>query len=139
MPNISFFSDGLNFTLKDKRKIKTWLLELVSQEGKLIEEVNVIITTDEKLKAINEEFLKHFYYTDIITFQYDKNIVCGEIYISLERVKENASNLKSNWNEELHRVMAHGFLHMCGYSDKTDKEKLEMRSREDFYLNLRKF
>jgi len=99
--------------------------------------INYIFCTDAKLLQINREYLGHNYFTDIITFDLsdEVNRVAAEVYISLDRVKENAANQKVPFSKELHRVMFHGALHLCGYRDKTLSEKKRIRAAEDFYLN----
>ena len=139
MPKIHFFVDELDYSLEGEKLIRSWLTKLVKAEEKEIDEVNIIITSDEGLLKINQEFLKHDFYTDIITFQNEGELLSGEIYISLDRVRENALTNEVEVSSELHRVMAHGMLHMAGYGDKTPNEKKVMRAREDFYLNLREF
>ena len=87
---------------------------------------------------INQDYLQHDYYTDIITFDYVKGkTISGDIFVSIERVKDNAYTLFKDFNSEFHRVLAHGILHLCGYKDKTEEEEKMMRSKEDFYINLK--
>jgi len=111
---------------------------IIEDNDKTIGAINYIICTDKTLLEINNQYLKHDYYTDIITFDQsdDPKIITGDIYISLERVKENAKNYRVVWAQELHRVMVHGILHLLGYRDKTEQEKSTIRSRENFYLSL---
>jgi rRNA maturation RNase YbeY len=98
-------------------------------------DLSIIITTDENLKNINIEFLNHYYYTDVITFNYSKEKqLIGEIYISRERVKENANNYNVSLNDEMLRVMIHGVLHLTGYDDKTNDQKRVMRAMEEIWL-----
>jgi rRNA maturation RNase YbeY len=112
-----------------------WLEDLILSEGKKLGEINYIFCNDEYLLKVNQDYLQHDYYTDIITFDYVKGkTISGEIFVSLQRISDNASTLSKNYEEELRRVLAHGILHLCGYKDKTGEEELLMRSKEDFYL-----
>ena len=139
MPEILFFSDEVEFSLENENAVKKWIREIAETEKCPIVDLNVIFTSDGNLLNINKNFLKRDYYTDIITFQNSEGKIDGEIYISVERVEENAKANEVDFSTELFRVMAHGVMHMCGYGDKTDDEISAMRSREDFYLNLRTF
>lgn len=115
--------------------ITSWIEGIVSNEQKKLGEINYIFCDDDYLLKINQDYLQHDYYTDIITFDYVRGtIISGDIFISLPRVEENAKILNKNATEELHRVLAHGILHLCGYKDKTDAEIKEMRAKEDFYI-----
>ena len=115
-----------------------WLSQIADTYEKEIVEINFHFVDDEDLLEINREHLNHDYYTDIITFDYcvDNHLI-SDIFISYDRVKENAKTLQVNTSKELHRVMAHGILHLIGYKDKTDTEAQEMRKQEDFCLSLR--
>lgn len=138
MKKILFYTEeNFTFRLKDKNKIRLWLEECAYQEQKSIEQIMYIFCSDEYLLHINQTYLNHNTYTDIITFDYaEDNNLNGEIYISAERVKENAKKYKVSFKEELLRVIAHGFLHLCGYKDKTKREKEIMREKENEKLNL---
>ena len=136
---IRFFEEG-RYRLLNKRLIKKWLQLAVANEGKILQDVNIVFCNDEELLEKNVKYLKHNTLTDIITFDYsigDK--LSGEIFISVERVKENALTLNVNFKDELCRVMVHGILHLVGYKDKSKLEKMEMRIKEDYYLSLRNF
>ena len=139
--SILFFSDGIDFTLRDKAKVRTWLTRVASAHKKKIAEVNYVFVSDKKLLGMNKQFLKHNTLTDIITFQSDapRGSVAGEIFISIDRVTENAGKFNVSRKDELCRVMAHGLLHLCGFKDKTEKDQLRMRSQEEKALDLRTF
>lgn len=124
--------DGLSFLLKDKRAIVAWIKKVIKQQGKKQGEILYLFCTDKYLLKINKRFLKHDTYTDIITFDYSEgNKMEGEIYISVERVKENAATYKQPFNKELARTLIHGVLHLCGHTDKTAVAKKKMRQLED--------
>ena len=109
---------------------------LVSLESRELGDITLIFCTDEELLAINKEHLDHDYYTDIITFNYNNDsIISGDLFISVDRIKDNATQLGVSMEEELHRVCYHGVLHLVGYNDKTDQEIEVMRAKENFYLN----
>ena len=139
MASINFFSQDVNYLLSNKRKLRTWISETVSLEGFKLDEMNFIFCDDAYLLEINQKYLNHDTLTDIITFdnsELDKHIV-SDIFISIERVKENAKTLKIKTHDEVCRVIIHGTLHLLGYKDKTKTEKSLMTSKEDFYLSRR--
>jgi len=120
-----------------RRNIKNWINNTVVNENKLVGEIQYIFCSDNYLLKINKKFLDHDYYTDIVTFDYDeKNIISGDIYISIDRVKENAKIFEVDFNNELLRVIIHGILHLIGYNDKSDIEKNIMRNKENYYLSI---
>ena len=134
---IAFFFEDVSFDLPDEPGLQAWLLSVAEAEGKPVWEINYIFCSDEHLRGINVEFLDHDYYTDIITFDNsDDARMQGEIYISSERVAENAQTNGVPFYHELCRVMVHGVLHMAGYGDKTPEDEAIMRRKEDFYLAL---
>lgn len=136
---VRFFFEN-DFNLKNRRAIKLWLAVVAGNERKVIEQVNYIFCNDEYLLEKNMKYLKHNTLTDIISFDYSKGeLLTGDIFISTERVIENADVLRQSITDELHRVMVHGLLHYCGYKDKTLKEKELIRNKEDYYLSLRPF
>ncbi len=142
--NILFFPGDIKFSLRNKIEIAKWLNSVSKKHKKRIDSLNYIFVGDDYLYDINKRFLRHKTLTDIITFDYSadkkgKNGIIGEIYISIPRVTENAKTYKVSRTEELHRVMAHGLLHLCGFGDKTPKEIKRMRSEEENALVLRQF
>jgi rRNA maturation RNase YbeY len=118
-------------------KLKSFLNYIIKQEGYVLESLSYVFCTDDFLLNINRQFLQHDYYTDIITFDYStkSNKIYGELYISIDRVKENAKSINTTYKNEIHRVIIHGLLHLCGYKDKTAQEINTMRTKEDQYLN----
>src|SRR4030095_15922541 len=135
--SIQFFYEDVSYVLRNKTKIRSWLAGCAIRNQKKIASLNFIFCSDLFLKKINLQYLNHNYFTDIITFPTssprEKNI-SGDIYISIDRVKENAGTYGVRISEELHRVMVHGLLHLCGYKDKTSKDQLAMRKQEDACL-----
>jgi len=133
---IQFFFENKSVSLQNRTLLKAFIHSLFKKEGKRIESINYIFCTDKRLLEINRQFLKHDYYTDIITFDLsESSLVTAEIYISLDRVRDNAQKQKNTLRSELHRVIFHGALHLCGYGDKTKAEIKTMREREDYYLD----
>jgi probable rRNA maturation factor len=113
-----------------------WLEYVVSAEGLVCGDVNLVFCTDEHLLGVNQTYLNHDYYTDIVTFDYcEDGVVMGDLFISVDRVSDNAKLYKASFLNELRRVCVHGLLHLCGYGDKTESEIEQMRSKEDFYLD----
>ncbi|MFB9120191.1 rRNA maturation RNase YbeY [Bergeyella porcorum] len=132
---LNFFFENIE-NLSINENITSWIEYIITHEGKKLGDINYIFCDDEYLLKINQDYLQHDYYTDIITFDYVKGKkISGDIFVSVTRVSENAPLLSKSFEEELHRVLAHGVLHLCGYKDKTEAEIKEMRSKEDFYLN----
>ena len=132
---IHFFYE--NTEEKIQENLKIWIEKIIISEEKKIGEINYIFCDDEYLLKINQDFLDHDYYTDIITFdQVRGKTISGEIFVSLQRIKDNASLISKNYEEEKKRVIAHGVLHLCGYKDKTEEQQKIMRAKEDLYLSL---
>lgn len=136
---ISFSNDNITFNLKRKSELKTWIKSIIEKEKHVLGNLNYTFVSDESLLKINIEYLKHNTYTDIITFNYNEGKkVSGDIFISVDRVKENAQKFDVSFEEELHRVIIHGVLHLCGYKDKTKTDSDLMRSKENASLRLLK-
>lgn len=133
---INFYFEGVSSFLKERIRHKAWLIEVANSYGKQIQNINYIFCNDEYLLSINQEYLKHDDYTDIITFGYESNPIVADIYISKERTDENAKKYEVSSDIELKRVMAHGLLHLIGHKDKSTEEKEEMRKMENQALNL---
>lgn len=138
MATIRFFFPYNKFTLSRRTELKEFIQFLFKKEKKKLSSLNYIFCSDEYLLQINQQFLKHDSYTDIITFPLNEPgaPIEGEIYLSIERVRENALNQGITFTNELHRVILHGALHLCGYKDKLKDDKLTMRKMEDRYLEL---
>lgn len=133
---IEFFYET-NFKIEEESKWKNWIKNSVLQQGFQTKEINYIFSDDEYLWGINIDFLSHDYYTDVIGFQYtNRKELSGDIYISIERVKDNAQQLSVSFEDELARVMIHGILHFMGFRDKTENEISEMRKAENQYLQI---
>ncbi len=131
---IEFFSEEIDFELTKPEIVSNWLTLMAAAEKIELRHVVFIFCTDAYLHQMNLEYLKHDTLTDVITFPYATDVLEGDIFISIERVRENAASLKIDFDTELHRVMVHGVLHLCGYSDKTIEKTLEMRAKEEHYL-----
>jgi len=134
---VNFFFLADRITLKDRNKLKIFIRDVFKKQGKKPETINYIFCSDKYLLAINKKYLKHNYYTDIVTFDLSDNEkeLKAEIYISIDRVKENARRLGLSINSELHRVIFHGSIHLCGYNDKKRNEKEIMREMENQLLD----
>jgi len=134
---VSFQSADISFKLLNQSRLRGWIKKIAAQEGREIDALSYIFCSDRYLLKINQKYLSHNTFTDIITFDLSDGIrIDGEIYISIERVKVNASNFENPFAQELRRVMIHGVLHLCGYSDKKQQEKATMRRKEEACLSL---
>ena len=140
MASIRFFSEDVQFKVPHPRKTTNWIKETIQKEKKEQGNLNFVFCSDEYLHSINVQYLNHTTYTDIVTFDSSetKGLIEGDIFISVERIEENASKFNTSFDEELHRVIIHGVLHLIGYSDKGTTKKALMRRKEDTYLSLRK-
>lgn len=138
---IFFYTEDITFSLNQKTHLRNWISQTIRNEGKHLGELSFIFCSDEYLLGINQQYLNHDTYTDIITFDNssDDSLIAGDIFISVERIRENASKFKTELKDELHRVMIHGILHLLGYKDKNSKDKAQMTEKEDQYLRLRSF
>lgn len=134
MADIHFFFPYKKTILKERNKLKQFIGQLFKKEKTTLESIQYIFCTDDYLLEINRQYLNHDYYTDIITFNLGDSAVIGEVYISIDRVKDNAATYKTSFKRELHRVIFHGALHLCGYKDKLNAEEKIMRAKEDRYL-----
>ncbi|HAL83326.1 MAG TPA: rRNA maturation RNase YbeY [Mucilaginibacter sp.] len=141
MPTINFFEEDIAYQLKHKTALRQWITETIHAEGFKLKELTYIFCSDSYLLQINRQYLNHDTYTDIITFdnsEIEKTIL-GDIFISVERIRENALKFNITETDELHRVIIHGALHLLGYKDKAPTDKEKMTFKEDFYLNRRSF
>ena len=134
---IRFFSEEINFTFKKKIKTRTWLTNVIREENNSTLNINYIFCSDEYLSELNKKYLHHHTFTDILTFPYLSNPkkISGDIYISVERTKENAEKYHQTFDKELARVMIHGILHLLGYKDKAPEDRELMTMKEDYYLD----
>lgn len=135
---IRYFKEDTAFDLPDKRLYKSWLKSIIEEESLRMGDINIIFCSDDYLLDVNKQFLSHDYYTDIITFDYcEGRVVSGDLFISVDSVKDNAEHYGATFHHELCRVMAHGVLHLIGYDDHCDEDIAQMRAKEDYYLKTR--
>lgn len=140
MTAVSFHSEQTDYVVSNETQIANWLKSVCQQEGKTLQEISIIFCSDDYLLKVNKKHLNHDYYTDVITFDYsEEKDIAGDIFISIDRVNENAQSFGSNVSDELHRIIVHGTLHLLGYTDQTASDKEQMTGKEDFYLSLRAF
>ena len=138
--SVTFHSEQTNYSISNTDQVIDWLTSVCSKEGKNLSELSYIFCSDEYLLNMNREFLQHDYYTDVITFDYcEGNDVSGDVFISSDRVLDNANSLGVSTKDEMLRVLVHGLLHLLGYQDKSEAEKTIMTEKEDYYLSLRTF
>jgi probable rRNA maturation factor len=137
MGNISFTTKNIRFVLKEKPRVSTWIERTVLMHHKFPGDIQYIFCDDAFLAEMNQQYLQHDTLTDIITFNYNSgHYISGDIFISIERIKENAVTYKTSTEEELHRVMVHGILHLCGFNDKSPKDKKIMQEKENEALQI---
>ena len=135
-----FRSEDILFQLNEKPAIISWLSYSITAENKIPGDISYVFCSDDFLHKMNVKYLNHNTLTDIITFDYcHGNLINGEMFICIDRIKDNAKDFSVSLDKELHRVMIHGIMHLCGYKDKTVEDQNVMSSKEDFYLNLREF
>lgn len=135
--SIQYFSEDITFPKLKKRISSNWIKTVIVSEGKIIGDISFIFCSDGYLLNINKKYLDHDYYTDIITFDYvEDQIINGDIFISIDRVRENATEFSTPFANELNRILIHGILHLLGYKDKTKKDKKLMTEKEDYYLKV---
>lgn len=135
---IRYFTEDIKFEFKGKLSNNKWLQLVASSEIRKIGDVNIIFCSDNYILDVNMKYLQHDYFTDIITFDYcEGNVLNGDLFISIDSVKENSEFYKTGFQDELNRVIVHGILHLIGYDDHSEEEIKVMRSKEDYYLSLR--
>ena len=135
---VSYFLQDIDFVFKHKRLNNSWLKLVAESEIKKLGNINIIFCSDNYILDVNVKYLGHDYFTDIITFDYCvKNILSGDLFISIDMVRDNAEFYKTEFNDELNRVIVHGLLHLIGYDDHTPEEQKIMREKENYYLELR--
>ena len=136
MSNIQFFFEDIKPVTFNKNLLNQQIKYLIRTENYKTGDISIIFCSDEYLLQMNEQYLKHDYYTDIITFDYvGESVISGDLFISIDRVRENADKFNAKFKVELYRVVFHGVLHLAGYKDKSEEDKKLMRSMEDFYLH----
>ncbi len=140
MTGVSFASEQTKFAPDNQHLLISWIQTAIEAEGFSLTALTFIFCSDDYLLDINRKFLSHDYYTDVITFDYSEgNSLSGDVFISIDRVRENALDAQVSESDEVHRVMIHGVLHLLGYADKSAREKSQMTLKEDFYLSSRPF
>lgn len=135
---INFFCEDIDFKVPQVRKTKTWLKTIALSEGFELKQLNYLFCSDEYVLNVNRQYLEHDFYTDIITFDNSEfeNEIEGDIFVSIDRIKDNAETLKVSFKHELLRVLAHGVLHLVGYDDLEDEQEAAMRLKENYYLSI---
>lgn len=135
---IHFFNEDVEYRLRGKQKLQNWIISSILSEQKSAGAINIILCSDTFLYKMNVEYLNHDTFTDVITFDYgEDNMVSGDIFISLDRIRENAKKFNNKLPDELHRIIIHGVMHLCGQEDKEPNDKIRMTEKENKYLSLR--
>jgi len=135
--SIQYFNEDIAFPKVKRRITSNWIKQVISIEEKRVGDISFIFCSDEYLLDVNRKYLNHDYFTDIITFDdVEGNLINGDIFISVDRVKENSIEFETSFDNEIHRILIHGVLHLLGYKDKVKKDKHLMTEKEDFYLKL---
>lgn len=135
---IRYFCEDIRFTYKNKLANNRWLKMVAGSEIRKIGDINIIFCSDNYILDVNMKYLQHDYFTDIITFDYcEGKVLSGDLFISVDSVRENSIEFGTDFEEELHRVIVHGVLHLIGYDDHTDEDKKVMRQKENYYLQMR--
>ena len=135
---IRYFCEDIRFTFKNKLANNRWLKMVAGSEIRKIGDINVIFCSDNYILDVNMKYLQHDYFTDIITFDYcEGKVLSGDLFISVDSVRENSIEFGTDFEEELHRVIVHGVLHLIGYDDHTEEDKKVMRQKENYYLQMR--
>lgn len=134
---IAYLSENIELPSFDQHKVSKWIVQVAASHGRKAGTLNYIFCDDERILEVNRQYLQHDYYTDIITFDYSKGkVISGDIFISIDTVKSNAEGLDVSFENELHRVIIHGILHLCGQDDKTPEAQKEMTHRENEALHI---
>jgi probable rRNA maturation factor len=134
---VHYINHEIKVSVKNKRSISNWIKEIISKHSKKTGNIQFIYTSDKEIIEVNKKFLKHNYYTDVITFDYSHDdIIEGDIFISIDTILSNSQKFATTFDEELHRVMIHGILHLIGFTDKTLAERKEMTEKENESLNI---
>ncbi len=133
---IYFHREDVETGVKEKERIRKWIEATINSEEKNGETINIILTSNRNIRSLNRKFLKRDYMTDIIAFNYNRgNIISGDLFLNPDTINKNAGKYKTKFAEEILRVIIHGVLHLIGYNDENNEEKLMMREKEDFYLD----
>jgi rRNA maturation RNase YbeY len=136
---VSYFTEDIAFNFKEKRLTSRWLKFVAESESKRLGDIAVIFCSDNYILDVNIKYLQHDYFTDIITFDYcEKNVVSGDLFISIDSVRENAVHYGTRFEDELDRVMVHGVLHLLGYDDHTEEDIAVMREKENYYVKMKR-